>query len=707
MSGHPPARPLRGAGLVSLAALMAALPAQAQTTADPTAASAAAPPVIVLEAITVTGEKVARDLRSTASSVEVIDSKTIAESPARPDVATLIADTPNVIYSENVSAPVIRGQDGQGPHTGANAFFAGTVPRATISVDGHYLNYNEMYFGATSVWDVDNVEVFRGPQTVSQGANAIAGAVIVNTKDPTFTREGAYRVEAGDYGQRRASLAFSGPLSEQLAARVALDYNARDTFIDYVNPNFQQNEIGQDFESKTGRLKLLWMPAAVEGLDVELTLSHADSTRPSQEAAAEPYEDLKGLHATMPGWEQKTNTAILGVNYALTDDLRLFSQFQASRSDVDRRIGVTHFGDADVTQNNVSNETRLNFGYAEDAFSGMAGVYVEHSNQDEFLDQTFRYAHVDSFSTRFRDEKTHLGLFGEGSLRFGEQWTLTGGLRYQQDRVHREGFTTFSPTEIDYSDTFSQFLPRLTLAYEATPGLTVGGLVSRGYNPGGISLNFSTGEWHEFKDEKIWNYELFARASLLDDRLTLNGNLFYMDYRDGQFFIPVPVGDVYYSYTINADKARSYGLEASAVWRPLESLTLRAGAGLLKTKFDEVSRNPAYAGKEFPKSPSYTLSFGADWDATDRLTLSAKASYVDGYFSNVANTPEHEVDGRARVDLQASYALKDGLEVYAFVNNVFDERKPMSLENARGTTVFRGGSMTAPRMLGVGLRGEF
>ncbi|MCS5516883.1 TonB-dependent receptor plug domain-containing protein [Pseudomonas qingdaonensis] len=92
-----------------------------------------------------------------------------------------------MIYTDSVGAPIIRGQDTQGPNNRQNQFWGGTVPRATINLDGHYLNYNEMFFGATSVWDVDSIEVFRGPQTTSQGANAIAGAIIVNTKDPTFT----------------------------------------------------------------------------------------------------------------------------------------------------------------------------------------------------------------------------------------------------------------------------------------------------------------------------------------------------------------------------------------------------------------------------------------------------------------------------------------------------------------------------------------
>ena len=138
--------------------------------------------------------------------------------------------------------PSSAGRTRRGPNNGQNVFWGGTVPRATINLDGHYLNYNEMFFGATSVWDVESIEVFRGPQTTSQGANAIAGAIVVNTKDPSFKREGAYQLEAGDYHSRRASIAVSGPVGEELAARLAVDYSGRDTFIDYTNPQFQRGQ---------------------------------------------------------------------------------------------------------------------------------------------------------------------------------------------------------------------------------------------------------------------------------------------------------------------------------------------------------------------------------------------------------------------------------------------------------------------------------
>lgn len=157
MRANAQRRFLSGVSAITLSGLMA-MPVLAQD------ASSSEESSTMLEPIVVTGEKVARDLKSTASSVSVKTSREISEKTGDSSVAEVISDVPNVVYPDSVSSPVIRGQDTQGPNTGATAFFAGTVPRATVNLDGHYLNYNEFFFGATSVWDVDSIEVFRGPQ---------------------------------------------------------------------------------------------------------------------------------------------------------------------------------------------------------------------------------------------------------------------------------------------------------------------------------------------------------------------------------------------------------------------------------------------------------------------------------------------------------------------------------------------------------------
>ncbi|MCQ0091954.1 TonB-dependent receptor [Roseovarius sp. M141] len=685
------ARLMRGTSLLTIA--ICATPSFAQ---EQTALS------YNLGTLTLKGEKVERDLMDTASSVSLYTAEDINDdAPGNPDVQAVIAGTPNVFYPENVSAPIIRGNNSEGPHTGANAFFGGTVPRATINLDGQYLDYNAFYFGATSAWDVESIEVFRGPQTTSQGANAIGGAIVVNTNDPIFEREGAYRLEFGDYDQNRASLMLNTPLWQDFAMRVALDYSARDTFINYNGAAFIQNEIGQNFETINGRAKLLWAPSEIAGLEVMLTYSRTDSTSPSSEGAAPPYDDLDSSTMFMPGWHQVSDTVILDANYNM-GGMTLANKLQWTGSDIDRRVGVAAAGDADIQRDNWSNETTLTFGTPDDVLSGFAGLYYAHTNQDDRLNQG-------GIST-FDDTKKNLGIYGEISWRFAPDWTLTGGLRYQRDEITRTGVVSpvFADSDLNYGETFDAVLPKISLAYEVNPNWTVGGLVSKGYNPGGVSLDFvSSRDWEEYKDETVWNYELFTRASLLEDRLLLTSNLFYARYKDYQYNIMQTVGGTTYIHTINADEAEAWGLEMAVDWQATNTLQLNAGLGLLATEITGFPAATSFEGNEFARAPGATLTLGASWDITDRFNLGGQVRFVDGYYSDTANSAAYKVGDYTLVDMRMSYAIKDGFEFYGFVNNIFDERAPVLKQAARGTVPFTQASMTSPRMIGIGIQGNF
>jgi outer membrane receptor protein involved in Fe transport len=658
-------------------------------------------PATTLDAIVVTGEKTSRSLKDTASSVSVTTARDIKkEKSGDSSVHEAISDVSNVLYPDSVSSPVIRGQDSQGPNTGATAFFAGTVPRATINLDGHYLNYNEFYFGTSSIWDVDSIEVFRGPQTTSQGANAIAGAIVVNTKDPTFTPEASYLAEIGNYNSRRAAVAFSGPLVEdELAGRIAIDYSGRDTFIDYVNSGFKHAGTDQSFSSFTGRAKLLWEPSAVPGLSAKLTYSYNTSNRPSQEAASTPFEDLKHITTTMPSWRQYGNTGVLDLNYDMDHGLQLTNQTQLSSSHVVRSTGLVNNGDAVIDQTNVSNETRLKFGDEADVLSGFVGLYYAHTKADEVL-------YLSGTST-FDDTKDNLGLFSELTYRLDDQWSMTGGLRYQHDWIQRKGLSVYSPDKVDFNGSFSAFLPKVSLAFAATPEWTLGAMVSRGYNPGGVSLNLSSKKWMEFKEESVWNYELFTRANLLDDQLTLTANVFYMDFKNAQYNIPVVVSTgVTQSYTINAERAHAYGLEVGAEYQALSNLKLKGSAGVLRTRIDEISSNVAMDGNQFAKSPGYMLSFGATYDVTEKFSISGQIRHIDGYYSDTANTPAYAIKPYTVVDARASYSFSDKLEAYGYVKNIFDNRAATYMQVNRGIGGIEA-SMTTPRMFGAGIRGTF
>ncbi|MBY8974921.1 TonB-dependent receptor [Rhodobacteraceae bacterium NNCM2] len=664
------------------------------------------PDVTVLHTIHVSGEKVERTLQQTASSVEII---TGADQEARPDeqsVQSAIQDVPNVYYPSTVGvAPIIRGQDTQGPNTGAGAFYSGTSPRASINIDGHYQSYYESVYGATSIWDLDQIEVFRGPQTTSQGANSIAGAIVVTTKDPSFVPEGAFLAEYGNYNTHRIAGMLSGPITDDFAGRIAVDYYGRDTFIDYTNPGFVEQKSDLDISSLSGRAKLLWAPEAIPGLEAKLTYALTQNNQPTYEAVTvEPYDDLDNDQTSVPSFYQRTNTGIVDVSYDFDNGIAISNQTQFTDLYLKRDVDPDGQGDARIDQKNWSNEALVTFGGDNSPVSGVAGVFFAHTHSDENLVLDF------NGTPDFEGTQRNLGIFTEVDYRFAPGWTLTGGIRFESDQISRSGESTvaaFVPVNFDYDETFNAVLPKVALAYDVTPDVTVGALINRGFNPGGVSFDFINGTALPFKEETSWNYELFGRANLLDDRLFASANLFYTDYHDSQRFFQtaLPGSDVIQILTLNAERARAYGLEMALNYQVLDNLRLNFNAGVLQSKITQFDTLPDIDGNEFSKAPGYTVGFGVEWNVLDNLMLSANVEHFDGYFSDDQNTAAFEVDPYTIANARATFQVHEHLELYAYVDNIFNEVAPTYIEDRRGVATFA--TVTAPRMFGVGLKATF
>src|SRR5439155_20040290 len=104
------------------------------------------------------------------------------------------------------------------------AFLGGNRRRTTLIVDGRAVRYHEFVFGAAPAWDVERIEVFRSPQTTTQGKNSIAGAIFVHTNEPSFEPQYAARLIVGDFRTRQVSALASGPVAGDVAVRVAGDF---------------------------------------------------------------------------------------------------------------------------------------------------------------------------------------------------------------------------------------------------------------------------------------------------------------------------------------------------------------------------------------------------------------------------------------------------------------------------------------------------
>ena len=665
------------------------------------------PDVVELEEISVSGEKITRPLQQTASSVTVLTRKEIENDVKDTSIADVLLGTPNVNFPATSGlggAPTIRGQDSEGPNAGANAFFGGTVPRTIINVDGHNLSYNELVFGSVPLWDVNTIEVFRGPQTISQGANSIAGAIVVRTNDPTFTPEARFRSAYGSRNLMRGSAFVNGPLSDEMAARLAVDFHARDNIIDYVSPAFNGTGTDLDPQARNARLKLLWRPSELPGLETKFTFSHTFNNQPTFEAATRPFARLNSIAASAPTYTNNANVGIFDFTYDFGTNIKLTNQLQYADVETKRSTAPVDNGSATSHPKTLSNETRLTFGDPIiNGLSGLAGYYAFSTDSVDTLNLRGQ--------TRYTDGRDSRGLFGELNYRFLDQWILSGSLRYQHDDVARIGTSPFAKGGLDYRRSFGAILPKITLAYDVTRDFTVGALYSEGYNPGGVTLNLTSGKYVTFKDESARNYELFARARVLDDRMFLTTNVFYSAFRNGQRYIDAGViGGFVQAYTVNVDESRSYGAEIGADYLVLETLRLKGGLGLLDTKITRDRNVPAvFQSKVFGRAPALSLKAGFDWAIVPNLTVGGVVRYTDDYYSEDANNPLAKIKSYTVADLNIGYVTSENVRIFAFVNNIFDDRSVtfQRLTRTTPTNTFYEGTVVMPREIGGGLELRF
>jgi outer membrane receptor protein involved in Fe transport len=650
------------------------------------------------EAIIVTGERVTRSLKDTASSVSVATQRDI-EAASTNRVDQMLQLVPNVQLGNGSQGPTIRGQDTTGALQALPAFLGGNRPRTVLIVDGRRTTYNEFVFGAAPVWDLSRLEVFRSPQTTTQGQNSIAGAIFVYSNDPTFHREAAARAIGGNYDTAEVSALASGPLSQDVALRLSGDFRySRPTshIADRIaggNPNHDVYGLA--------RAKLLVKPRGLPDSRLLVTYSHTESKAPQDVAVSAPFKkrrDEGGFYGTIKiNVDALTATAHHPISDALAADITF-----STGDSVSRRLAPPGFGQTKTRGRDWSAETLLTWS-PDGPLKAVAGLSRTHLHLRQFID----LSGLSGAIGRFHDAQDSTGIFGEATLALLEHATLTAGLRYQQDRQNRSGDLagTFGSVPLDYDRTFRAWLPKVSLAYDFSASVRMGVLVQRAYNPGGTTLRFDIAQPDNFEAEHLWDYELFTRAQLARG-LSLSANLFYYDMHNAQrlkgISIDTPAGlPVGFADLFNAPKARSYGAEAELSWHPRQGLLARISAGLLRTKLIDAGPDyPDFSGNEFARAPHFSAAAAVDWDVTDRLRLSTQARYHSAYFSDDVNVATDRIPGVAIFDVRAEYRLRR-VTVFAYARNLFDKFALFDRFEDIGASV------EDPRMVGLGIESRF
>jgi iron complex outermembrane recepter protein len=677
--------------LLAAAIAAAITPVHAQVAAQD---NSQASDTVTLDSITVTAERTERSLKDTATSAVVLD-RSALEERGLDDSNEALANIANITSTGTSGlAPAVRGVDGTGPAQGADAFFAGSRPRLNVQIDGRPASYNEVVFGTASLWDVDQIEVLRGPQSTLQGRNAVAGTLAIRTSDPTWETEAGIRMLAGNQSRRQAAFYLSGPLSDQVAYRIAGDFQTWRSFVDFEPfPGVREPE---DYAVRNLRGKLLFEPKAIDGFRTLLTLQHADAHGPQVVTERQPFGEHISDFPRMPVFAPRARTAIVDTQWQFAPRLAFENLLSVNDLYVERRADPGT-GIAQIDAMEYVLEPRLRLSRDEGRFSGVAGVYLYRADQEEFIDFP-----VDE---RFADKIDTAALFGEGVIALHDDVDLTLGARFERERHQRHGGDG-AIVAIDIDETYETFLPKVGLAWRADSAWTFGVVAARGYNGGGGGITFDFPiVSYSFDPEYVNNYEAYFRGDLLDGRMQLTGNVFYGDYQEMQLpFDLNPDPSIWAVVVRNADRARNYGAELGVRWLAASGLTFHGDLGLLKTKVTEYP-NSNIEGHEFASAPAVTANVGFAWQAGNGFELSADTRYSDAYYSSIDNHPRGKTDPYWLVNAKAGYRF-DIAHVFAYVDNLLDGDTPL-LITPGATTADDVASLPQPRSYGVGVELTF
>ena len=648
--------------------------------------------------ITVSGEKINRTLEQTQSSVVVVTEQQLRDK-ADHSLVDVFARTPGV-YSQagnenwGIRGVPVSGFDDQGPAT-----LNGAV---SVYVDGAVQPNRTLTLTPTTLWDVEQVEVFLGPQSTTQGRNSLAGAVVIQTRNPTFQPTFSAQTNVGNYGEKGAAVAGGGSIvDDKIAGRIALDYQDGDGYID----NIALGKDANPHRTSNARGKLLIVPN--DDLDVLLTYAHNEHRQGDNSVmrTKDKVRYYKISSDTQAYDNLIQDTVSAKIDYRLDDQWSLTSLTANTASDYNNRLDFDQTAvDNEVIRrrqdgNLFSQELRLN--YSSDTVKSFVGAYYGHSTNN-FHDQLLFDGDL-AATVKGATTVENKALFGEVDWTFAPRWTLVTGLRYDRET------NDTNIKQDDLSDagkvnkSFAALLPKLGINYELAAGQYLGFMVQKGYRGGGV--NVRSGSGHESYDpEYTTNYELSYRGSFFDDTLRTRANLYYTDWKDQQVSVRQANSNIINVY--NAGRSDIKGLEVFVEKDLGEQLTLTAGGAITDGKYKDfvTDRGQDRSGEAFLYAPKYKASVGAIYRVNERLTLNTDVTYQSAapsaYEFDTAGkvTGERRSDNYVLANFSSEYKVTKNVAVSGFVKNAFDKQY---VTNNRDDEIIDAG---APRTFGMAVR---
>ncbi len=676
-------------------------------TLAPAAARAQAPATVELEEVVVTARRREESLQDVPIAVSAYSAEELERIGAA-DITALQQTTPNLTLqvargSNSTLIAFIRGVGQQDP-------LWGFEPGVGLYVDDVYIARPQ---GAVlDVYDIQRIEVLRGPQGTLYGRNTVGGAVKYVTAPLGNQLRAGARLSIGSFGQQDAVVNATLPVGANFTVGGALAAFTRDGF----GHNLYTSKEEYNKDERAARLSAEWHPA-----DATLVRLSGDYYKDSSNARhghrEAPGQGLSAGELVLPN-VYDTRGGVGDDNYVRTRGVAALVQHDFSQMLTFKSISAWRDGRTDTlidfdmgpaaaldipayyADRQFSQELQLL--WSGERLQGVGGLYYFNGHAEGAFDTVVGIANLTTATSGFVKTKSY-AAFADVSFSINDLWSASVGGRYTSDKktgqVYRQNFTGLrsplfggatavpgllrtNPAAYAGKElSFSEFTPRVSVSLKPSDAATYYASYSKGFKSGGFDMRgdavFYPQTVDGYKPEYVNTYELGAKANLADGRVRFEAAVFKSDYKDQQVTSQFLLGTSVISFVDNAASSSIKGAELEAQLSFSHSLSAALQLGYVDAKYNEFvtydavtgTRHDLAAQRAFQNTPRNTAALSLTYRhaaGAGQLAFTPALSHRSSY--QLFEIPIPLLD-------QSGYSLYDASLVW----NSNDERTTLGL----------------------------
>lgn len=688
--------------------------------------------------IIVTAERRAESVQDIPVSIVALSGQTLRDRGVN-DLNDLQAQVPSLSFVDNGNTKYlnIRG-------VGLTESAPNQTVAVAVHLDGAYIarefTFNDAFF------DLESVEVLRGPQGTYAGQNASGGAIFINSARPRLDgTNGFAELTLANYGRKQLTAAVGTPLSDKVAVRFSVQSERRESF--YTNlgatglrdAKMVQSQPG-NVERFLGRAQILAKPND----RLELRLIHQYSNVESDGIPRNPYT-ATGLARgytlnydsadTLQKVEYNRTTAVAA--WDATDAFRVNANFAYQKTRNDQRIDSDRtsllveptvrqeFSVYDIRDRYYTGEINL-VSSGDGPFEWTIGATMLDYRQKAYLwtpkaaqiaDGTGTFLFLDAF-------RRNWAAFAEVGYELTDTIEVKVGGRYNHEKngfapesYRASGGPNSAPVSYFLVPTqkFNNFTGRALVNWKPNSDTLVYGTVSRGYKPGGVAPGGD-----EYGSETVTNYEIGWKADWMGKALQTAISAFYMNYDGFQASIAIDPDNPTTRVTRNIDNTKIKGVEAQ-ISTNVGGFSGDLSVSYLDTKYGDIgvympiggfgNTTPLLTelgGRQINYAPKFSLSGGVAYAVdmgSGTLTPSVRVSHTTKQWASFFQLPYHLMPKKTTVDLRLSYDADANWKLAAYATNIFNkEYIAVASTGVDGVGAF---GLGAPRQYGATLSYNF